>query len=238
MKHIAGRFGEEYVGRIRKFRERPTSQGAHECIRPTSLKERNLSGDMGALFKLIMSRTLASLMADMLVLKQQVDVEVSSPHLKSPLLLKAKGLEIRFDGWSRAYPTDVKEEKLPPLKEGDILKLVRVYVEEKKTQPPPRYTEGSLIKSLEKLGIGRPSTYATIVKTLKQRGYVRLYRKSLRPTDVAFLVVDYLLEHFPVLMDYNFTAYMEKALDEVEEGKRFWKDVVREFFGKVMEVVV
>ena len=238
MAYIAKTFGEKYVGRLRKFREKPTSQGAHECIRPTGLKDRKLSGDMGALFRLIVSRTLASLMADMLLLRRRVDIEVSSPHLKTPLTLKAKGLEVKFDGWSRAYPAEIKEEKLPQLKEGDILRLVRVYVEEKQTQPPPRYTEGSLIKTLEKLGIGRPSTYATIVKTLKQRGYVKSYRRSLKPTDIAFSVVDYLMKHFPVLMDYSFTAHMEKALDEVEEGKRFWKDVVREFFGKVMEAVV
>ncbi len=238
MNYIEKTFGKEYVGRLRRFREKPTAQGAHECIRPTGLKERKLSGDAGALFRLILSRTLASLMSDMLLEKTEVDVEVSSPELKSRLVLKAKGLEVKFDGWSRAYPSDIKEEKLPQLREGDILRLVDVYVEEKKTQPPPRYTEGTLVKTLEKLGIGRPSTYATIVKTLKQRGYVHTYRKSLRPTEIAFMVVDYLLEHFPVLMDYSFTAYMEKALDEVEEGKRFWKDVVREFFSKVMMEVV
>ncbi|WP_457601161.1 type I DNA topoisomerase [Hydrogenivirga sp.] len=238
MKHIESTFGKEYVGRLRKFREKPTSQGAHECIRPTSLRERKLSGDFGALFRLILSRTLASLMSAMLTEKIRVSIEVTSPSLKKPLLMEAKGLEVKFDGWSRVYPSDVKEEKLPDLEVGDILKLVKVFVEEKKTQPPPRYTEGSLVKALEKLGIGRPSTYATIVKTLKQRGYVHLYRRSLRPTDTAFMVVDYLMEHFPVLMDYGFTAYMEKALDEVEEGKRFWKDVVREFFGKVMSAVV
>lgn len=238
MEYIAQKFGQEYVGRLRKFKEKPTSQGAHECIRPTGIKERTLSGDYGVLYRLILSRTLASLMSEMLSEKREVDVEVSSPKLKTPLVLKAKGLEVKFDGWSRAYPADIKEEKLPELKEGELLKLVKVFIEEKKTQPPPRYTEGSLVRTLEKLGIGRPSTYATIVKTLKQRGYVHLYRKSLKPTEVAFLVVDYLMEHFPVLMDYSFTAYMENSLDEIEEGKRFWKDVVREFFGKVMSGVV
>ncbi len=238
MSYISKKFGKEYVGRIRRFKEKPTSQGAHECIRPTSLKDLSLSGELLSLYKLILSRTLASLMADMLLERKEVSIEVSAPRLRRPIHLKAKGTEIKFDGWSRAYPSGVEEKILPQLEEGDVLKVIRVYVEEKKTQPPPRYTEGTLVKTLEKLGIGRPSTYATIVKTLKQRGYVKLYRKSLRPTDIAFEVVDFLMENFPVLMDYQFTAYMEKALDEVEEGKRFWKDVVREFFSKVMEVAV
>jgi DNA topoisomerase-1 len=238
MRYIAERFGSEYVGRLRKFREKPTTQGAHECIRPTSLGKTNIGGEAGALFNLILSRTLASLMADMVVEKKDVQVEVASPDLKKPITLKAKGLEVKFDGWSRAYPTEVKEIKIPELKEGDILKLVKVYVEEKETQPPPRYTEGTLVKTLEKLGIGRPSTYATIVQTLKRRGYVKVYRRSLRPTDIAFSVIDFLMENFPMLLDYSFTARMEKALDEVEEGKRDWKSVTREFFDKVMGAYV
>ncbi len=239
MRHIAQKFGEKYVGRLRKFREKSTSQGAHECIRPTQLKESaSLESDTNNLYRLIFSRTLASLMSDMIIERQDVAIEVSAPKLKRPILLKVKGIEIKFEGWSKAYPSDIKEEKLPELKEGDVLKLVKVFIEEKKTQPPPRYTEGTLVKTLEKLSIGRPSTYATIVKTLKQRGYVSLYRKSLKPTETAFMVVDFLMDNFPVLMDYKFTAYMEKALDEVEEGKRYWKDVVREFFSKVMKVTV
>ncbi len=238
MGYIAKTFGEEYVGRIRKFKEKSTAQGAHECIRPTSLRERNLSGEWQALYKLILSRTLASLMSEMILERTEVGVEVTSPKLRSPITLKAKGLKIKFDGWSRVYPSEIKEENLPDLNEGDILKLLEVSVVEKKTQPPPRYTEGSLVKSLEKLGIGRPSTYATILKTLKKRDYVKLYKRSLRPTETAYLVVDYLKDYFPTLVDYNFTAQMEEALDQVEEGKKPWKEVVREFFNRVMAEVV
>ena len=234
MSYIAKKFGKEYVGRVRKFREKPTSQGAHECIRPTGIKEPPLSGELLSLYKLILSRTLASLMADMIVERKEAKIEVSAPRLKRPIHLTAKGLEISFDGWSKVYPSGVEEKVLPQFEEGEVLKVVKVYVDEKRTQPPPRYTEGSLVKTLEKLGIGRPSTYATIVKTLKQREYVKLYRKSLRPTEVAYRVVDFLMENFPVLMDYRFTARMEKALDEIEEGKRFWKEVAREFFESVM----
>ena len=238
MKYIEQRFGTEYVGRLRRFRERPTSQGAHECIRPTSLHRNAGKGEYAQLYQLIESRTLASLMADMLVEKETAYIEVSSPKLKKPITMIAKGLKVLFSGWSEVYPSDIKEEGLPWLEKGDILRLVKVYVEEKKTQPPPRYTEGSLVKTLEKLGIGRPSTYATIVRTLKQRGYVHTRKRALVPTEIAFQVVDFLMERFPTLMDYEFTAMMEKALDEVEEGKRDWKGVVREFMNRVMEVAV
>jgi len=235
LQHIEKTYGKEYVGKLRKFREKPSSQGAHECIRPTTLEERSLSGDLSRLFNLINARTLASLMSDIKLLRQEGEIEVSSPHLKSPIKLKAKGTKVRFDGWSAVYPSEVAEEPLPPLSEGEILKPLRIVIEERKTQPPPRYTEGTLIKTLEKLGIGRPSTYATIVKTIKERGYVSRSGKSLKPTPIAFEVVDFLMRNFQSLMDYRFTAEMEKALDEVEEGKRFWKDVVREFFGKVWD---
>ena len=239
MKYIEGTFGKEYVGRIRKFKEKPTSQGAHECIRPTKLREGlNISGDFRRLYDLIFSRTLASLMADMEIERSKVSIEVSSPELRRSITMVAKGVRITFKGWSKVYPSEIKEERLPELKEGDILRLRKVYIEEKKTQPPPRYTEGTLVKTLEKLGIGRPSTYATIVKTLKDRGYVKVQRKALRPTEIAFEVVDFLMDKYPTLMDYEFTAKMEKALDEIEEGKRDWKEVVREFFSQVMEVSV
>ena len=233
MSYVAKKFGKEYVGRLRRFRERPTSQGAHECIRPTGIKDPSLSGELLSLYRLILSRTLASLMSDMVLEKKEVKIEVSAPKLKRPIHLTAKGLEVKFDGWSKVYPSGVEEKVLPQLEEGEVLKVVKVYVEGKKTQPPPRYTEGTLVKTLEKLGIGRPSTYATIVRTLKHREYVKLYRKSLRPTEVAYQVVDFLMENFPVLMDYEFTAKMESTLDEIEKGKRDWKSVVREFFSQV-----
>ena len=116
-----------------------------------------------------------------------------------------------------------------------MLKLRKVGLEEKKTQPSPRYTEGTLVKTLEKLGIGRPSTYATIVKTLKDRGYIEVKNKSLIPTEIAFKVVDFLIEKFPLLMDYKFTAIMEENLDLVEEGKLNWKEVVKEFMNEIFK---
>ena len=235
--YIENRFGKEFVGRIRRFKDKALAQGAHECIRPTSLKEpADLSEEERALYELIRARTLASLMADMELERQEVYIEVVSPLLKNPLIMIAKGLRVKFKGWSEVYPSDIEEKPLPPLEMGDLLKLIKAFISEKKTQPPPRYTEGSLVKTLEKLGIGRPSTYATIVKTLKDRGYVLQKRKSLYPTETAFQVVDFLSENFPLLMDYNFTAKMEKLLDEVEEGKRDWKEVVREIMDLLFVV--
>ena len=235
MKFIQDTFGEEYVGRLRKFRQKPTAQGAHECIRPTKVVPQiREGGDPSSLYDLIFRRTVASLMREMRLLRQKVEIEAISPELRRPLKLVAKGLKIEFDGWSKVYPADIKEEPLPELEEGELLKLVRVELEERKTQPPPRYTEGTLVKTLEKLGIGRPSTYATIVKTLKERGYIRIKNKALVPTDIAFQVVDFLMEKFPLLMDYKFTAIMEEKLDLVEEGKLNWKTVVYEFAERVL----
>ena len=234
MGYIEREFGSEYVGRLRKFRESATSQGAHECIRPVSLKKSPPPGEAGALYRLIVARTLASLMADMELVRREIVIGVAVPDLKEPLLLTAKGVEISFEGWSRVYPADIKAEPLPDLSEGYILSLLRAFVEERTTRPPSRYTEGSLVKALEKLGIGRPSTYATILKTLKKRGYVHLRKKVLVPSDVGFEVADYLIDNFPLLMDYGLTALMEEELDRVERGEVDWKEVVRKFYHKVL----
>lgn len=234
MKFIERNFGKDYVGRLRKFKQKATAQGAHECIRPTRIiEEIPEREELRKLYKLIFDRTVASLMKDMEVSRIKITIEAITPELKHPIYLIAKGLEITFDGWTKVYPSEIKEEKLPKLEEGEMLKLRKVGLEEKKTQPPPRYTEGTLVKTLEKLGIGRPSTYATIVKTLKDRGYIEVKNKSLIPTEIAFKVVDFLIERFPLLMDYKFTAIMEEKLDLVEEGKLNWKEVVKEFMNEI-----
>ncbi len=235
MSHIKKRFGQEYVGKLRRFKEKPTAQGAHECIRPTGLKSVSLSGEEDALYRLILDRTLASLMSPAVVERTEVEVEVSTPRLRSPIIMKAKGLKIAFDGWCRVYPCGLEEAPLPPLEEGEVLKVEKVFLQESRTKPPPRYTEGSLIKALEKLGIGRPSTYASLVKSLKSKGYVELRRGALVPTERAFKVVDFLMESFPGLMDYRFTANMEERLDLVEKGSANWKSVVRDYMGLLFD---
>jgi DNA topoisomerase-1 len=238
MEYIAEKFGRNYVGRLRKFRESPSSQGAHECIRPVSLTKRSPGGESGGLYRLILNRTLASLMAEMEVERTKITIEAFTGEGRNPLFLEARGVRIVFEGWSRVYPTDVEEELLPHLSEGEVLKLKKTFIEEKKTKPPPRYTEGSLVKTLERLGIGRPSTYATILKTLKKRRYVVLNKRSLVPTDIAFAVVDFLMENFPLMMSYEFTAKMEEELDRVERGEILWKEVVRRFLEEVFSQVV
>ncbi|NPB06745.1 MAG: type I DNA topoisomerase [Aquificae bacterium] len=228
-------YGEEFVGRLRRFKARATAQEAHEAVRPTAAKPSvPVEGPASKLYGLIFNRTVASLMKEAEVERQEVKLEAVSPSLKRPLELLAKGARMLFPGWMLAYPYELKQKPLPELEEGTLLELEEVKIEEREVKPPERYTEGTLVKTLEKLGIGRPSTYAQIVKTLKERGYVEKKGKYLVPTELAKKVVDYLSEHYPLLVDYGFTAEVEKKLDEVEEGRRDWKEVVREFKRKVM----
>ncbi len=236
LSYINTAFGGDYKGKIRKFRDKPGTQGAHECIRPTRVEPKPpIEGDLLKLYTLILNRTLASLMSPARVERREVRVLVESPRLKRPIEMVAKGVSLLFEGWCRVYPCGIELKELPELEEGELLDIRRVYVEEKKTQPPPRYTEGSLVKTLEKLGIGRPSTYATLIKTLKSRGYVITQRGRLLPTEKAFQVVEFLKENFPTLMDYKFTAKMEGELDKVESGEIDWKRVVINSFNSVVE---
>ena len=234
MKFIEKDFGREYVGKLRRFKESGFSQGAHECIRPVDINKIPVEEEEKMLFELILRRTLASLMAPAMVERVKVKIEVISPSLKEPIYLIAKGNKLIFDGWTVLYPYQLEGKELPNLEEGEVLKLEEVFIERKETKPPPRYTEGTLVKTLEKLGIGRPSTYAVLTSLLKKRGYVRLKNKTLIPSDIAFYIIDYLKEEFPDLVDYSLTARMEKELDEIEEGKRNWKEVVKKITSEVM----
>ncbi|ADO44888.1 DNA topoisomerase I [Hydrogenobacter thermophilus TK-6] len=231
MKYIERTYGKDYVGRLRKYKEKALAWGAHECIRPTSLDKKPESVLELKLWSLISSRALASLSSDAIREKFFVVLLALSDHT---LEFTAEGSKLVFDGWTRIYPKEVKDRALPHLEEGQVIKPKRIYIEEVEVPPPPRYTEGSLVRTLENLGIGRPSTYATIIKTLKDRGYVVLEKGYLKPTEMAFKVVDYLMEKFPNLMDYGFTKYMEDNLDAVEEGKKDWKEVVRESYRRVL----
>ena len=234
--YIRENYGENYAGRLRSFKTRQTAQGAHECIRPTSLKKPLLHGTELALYELILARTLASLSTPAEFLNTRALIKPICPEKGCEgITLVAKGRELLFEGYLRFYPEDVELAKLPELKEGQILKPKKITLEKRQTQPPPRYTEGTLVKKLEELGIGRPSTYATIVKTLKSRGYVFEEKGYLRPTDIAFLVVDYLREFMPKVVDYGFTSYMEEELDLVEEGKQDWKSTVKKLFQGVLK---
>ncbi len=231
LQWIEENHGKDYVGKLRKFKEKAHVQSAHECIRPTSLVKKPQAGDSLSLFDLILKRTLASLSTPALLKNTKV---VLTPLVGDfSLEFVAKGRVLTFDGWTRLEGYDLREEKLPKLEEGQVLKPQKVFLEERQTEPPKRYTEGSLVKKLESLGIGRPSTYATIIKTLKERGYVVVDKGYLKPTDTAFLVLDYITENFPKLIDYQYTAKMEEVLDMVEEGKKDWKSAVRELFKEI-----
>ena len=147
---------------------------------------------------------------------------------------KTTGSVLKFDGYKRLYNIEDKEEtqQLPPLKKGEKIKKVDQKLEEKWTKPPPRYTEGSLVKKLEELGIGRPSTYATIMKTIKDRGYVVKEGNALKPTQAAYELIDYLDKKYHWVVDYDFTKKMEEFLDYVEQRKKDWKEFVKELYDK------
>ncbi len=234
IEYIRKNYGGKYAGKIRQFKDAKLSQGAHECIRPVSLYVYPEEKEQKLLYDLILKRTLASLMSACEVERIKVYIEVLSPYLKESITMVAKMVRVLFKGWTLIYPYDIEENYVGNIKEGDILKAEDIFIDKKRTQPPPRYTEGSLVKTLEKLGIGRPSTYAMLTGLLKKRGYVRLNKRSLVPSDVAFEVIDYLKENFHTLMEYSFTADMERKLDEIEEGKRNWKEVVKEIKNKVL----
>jgi DNA topoisomerase-1 len=218
------------------------AQEAHEAIRPTSAMRTpdRVAGalDKGqlALYRLIWQRTVASQMAEARFDQVSVDVEAAAGDDR--YLLRATGQTMTFDGFRRVYfegRDDVADEDaestLPRLTAEQVLRLLEVLPEQHFTQPPPRFSEASLVKTLEELGIGRPSTYASIISTLQDRGYVRLEERRFFPEDVGEVVTDLLKEFFPDVVDVNFTAKMEEDLDEIAEGGLRWVQVLDEFYG-------
>ena len=242
---IKDRFGNAYVlprGRTYRTKTRG-AQEAHEAIRPTSFARHpeSLSGHLGRdearLYRLVWQRALASQMADKRIETTSVDIDAGRYGLR------ASASRTIFDGFSRVYTEgrdDAEEEKelqLPPLEQGDALTVLDVTSEQHFTEPPPRYTQASLIKALEERGIGRPSTYAATITTILDRGYVRSDKGRLRPEDVARVVTDLLVEHFSEFVDPDFTARMEEDLDAVAEGRREWVPLLREFYTPLREQI-
>ncbi len=234
---IQGTYGEPYLpAEPRYYRSRETSQDAHEAIRPTSVARtptsvrRHLQGDQARLFELIWQRFVASQMNPALVLTTTAEIAAG------PFLLRASGSRVKFDGFSRAYASTLVEEgdgetkRLPTLNAGERLTAEAILPEQHFTEPPPRYTEGTLVKVLEEKGIGRPSTYATIVGTILTRDYVQRDRGKLTPTELGMTVSKLLITLFGDVFDVEFTARMEKELDRVETGKDRWDSVVTEFY--------
>ncbi len=235
-KYVKENFPEEYLpARGRPYgRDRGNVQGAHEAIRPTypDITPESLKGkideDLVKLYDIIWRRAVASQMAPLRYERREVILEADG------VKFKAEGRKITFDGWSRVWPYNLKEgEEIPDLKEGDVLKAEKLELVRDETKPPPRYTQASLVETLEKLGIGRPSTYATIISTLFRRKYIYRRGKALAPTERGEQVLDELLKDFPDIFEYDFTAKMEEKLDRIEEGEESYSHLIREFYGNL-----
>jgi len=237
-------FGKQYLPdapRVYKTKAK-NAQEAHEAIRPTDLFRRPaqmrqiLDEDQFRLYELIWKRTVASSMESAVL--DQVAVDIASPDSK--VTLRANGSVIAFDGFLKLYREDRDDDangagdesdrRLPAMKEGENPALTGVESEQHFTQPPPRYTEASLVKKMEELGIGRPSTYASIVKVLQDRDYVRLEQRRFVPDDKGRLVVAFLSSFFPRYVEYDFTAQMEEKLDDISGGRIDWKAVLKDFW--------
>jgi len=222
------------------------AQEAHEAIRPTSISRtpdsvrEYLNIDQMRLYEMIWKRTLASQMSPARFDTVSVDIRLSSDDT----LFRASGQTLVFPGFIGVYMEDVDDAveedsaKLPPLSEGDVLPVEKLYGEQHFTQPPPRFSEASLVKSLEEYGIGRPSTYSTIISTLQAREYATLDKKRFMPTDVGRVVIKFLTEHFTRYVDYGFTANLEDELDEISEGKRDWIPVLDAFWTGFHQLIV
>ena len=222
------------------------AQEAHEAVRPTSIARTPdsmrdyLAIDQARLYEMIWKRTLACQMAPARFDTVSLDIRLGGDDT----LFRASGQTLVFPGFIAVYQesTDDSEEeenkKLPPLEEGETIPLDKLYGEQHFTQPPPRFSEASLVKTLEEHGIGRPSTYASIISTLQAREYALLDKKRFKPTDVGRVVIRFLTEHFTRYVDYGFTAQMEDELDEISDGKRDWIPVLNEFWHPFAALVL
>jgi DNA topoisomerase-1 len=235
---IAERWGDNYVcktARKWKSRSATAAQDAHEAIRPSMPEltpdevEQSISGDTAKLYRMIWSRFMASQMADC------IQDTVSASITAGDYLFRASGFRVSFDGFTALYEESTddakkKETALPPLEEGQTLKLKKLTADQKFTQPPPLYTEATLIHALEENGIGRPSTYAPIITTIVDRGYVEKDQKKLKTTPLGQAVNTVMMEQFPDIVNVKFSADMEKKLDVVEAGQADWVKTIDDFY--------
>ena len=234
--YIKENYGKEYIGYIKKSKKSDNVQDAHEAIRPTSIKrtpqevKKYLTDDEYKLYRLIYIRALSSLMSDAKVNKTTVIFD------NNDYKFKTTGQTLVFDGYLKIYKDyESSEDKvIPEFKENEIYKTNLVEKEQHFTKPKPRYSEAKLIKEMEELGIGRPSTYAKIIDTIKERGYVTLEDKKFKPTEIGVVTTDKLQEFFADLINVKYTAQMEKELDEIADGKLVWNDILEEFY-KIFE---
>ncbi len=241
--YIKGTYGDSYaLPKPRTFRSKSNAQDGHEAIRPTMIDlapikiKDSLSADQYKLYKLVWERFIASQMAAC------VQDTVSADITAGEHLFKASGFSVRFDGYTRLYTETVDNEEeqgtnLPQLEEGEPLTLKELKPNQHFTQPPPRYTEATLIRELEENGIGRPSTYAPTLSTIQQRGYVEREGKAIKPTIVGETVTRLMKEQFGKIVDVKFTAEMERELDEVEEGKTEWVGMMHHFYDDFTDML-
>ncbi len=239
-KFLKENLGEKYaLAGPRRFKTKSrTSQEAHEAVRPTSpfrtpesIKE-NLTAEQYKLYKLIWQRFVASQMPNAIFEQTSIVTEASQSSKKEIYTLQSNGSILKFDGYLKIYPVKIEDRVLPELKKDAELTAKKIEANEHQTEPPSRYTEASLVKILEKLGIGRPSTYAPIMSTIAERGYVtKDVQKRFLPTEIGEKVVDLLVGNFPEIVDVNFTANMENDLDEIAENKKDWISVLKNFYA-------
>lgn len=233
-EYIREAFGEEYYPKKRRrYRSKVGAQEAHEAIRPTSVRrlpeevEPYLSRDQARLYELIWRRFVASEMSSAVYDTTVVDV------VGGEALFQARGRVLRFEGYLRVYGREEEGEErlLPPqLMEGEVVQLVGLEPSQHFTKAPPRFTEASLVRTLEKEGIGRPSTYAVILSNISSRKYIEIRKRTIYPTELGILLTQRLKQHFPLIMDTKFTSRLEEKLDLIEENKANWVEILREFY--------
>ncbi len=233
-KYISENIGEEYLPKKRnEYKSKSKAQDAHECIRPTYITfdeediKNSLSKEQYKLYKLIRSRFLASQMAEAIFNTQTAKIKVGE------YIINASGSILKFDGYKRVLSKKAEndeEVKIAELEEGDVISCEEIIDKQHFTQPPARYTEANLVKTLEELGIGRPSTYAPTISTIISRGYVTKEQKVLYPTELGEIVNELLEANFKDVIDVNFTANMEDLLDKVGDGNYKWKQILRDFY--------
>ncbi len=229
------KYGKEYTAGIKKYQTKSKgAQEAHEAIRPANVDlspdviKTYLSLAQWKLYNLIWRRAVASQASSARL--EQTSLDILSEAENKKFVFRSSGSIIRFDGFLKIYTTSLKEQILPTLVKGDSLDLLHLDGTQHFTEPPARFSDASLVKSLEEYGIGRPSTYAPTISTIIDRGYVRREEKHFIPTDIAFVVNDLLVKHFPQIVDYSFTAKMEENLDEIASGEKEWQPIIQEFY--------
>lgn len=236
---IGDKYGADFA-ETRKYKSKQKgAQEAHEAIRPTNASETpdSLKGKLEdkeyELYDLIWRRAMASQMKDAVLSMTSVDIEDGTKHS-----FRANGSRIEFEGWLKVFPEKVSENILPPLEKGDGLNLEKVLPEQHFTEPPPRYSEAALVKALEEKGIGRPSTYAPTISTIIARNYVEKEDRKLKPTETGILVNDILVEHFPKIVDYEFTARMEGELDKIADEGKEWQPIIADFYKPFKQTIM